>query len=460
MERVFLVGDSKWLMNQLRGHRIPALQPYVTMLGIPGVTFEIRTTIDVREVVDLVGYAYRKGEVIPHYSCRDEPLLYGIVNAVPTDWQTKVTFEGSGGEHWKSSIQVLATALLQRLADRIQKPILVTVPHGSGSNPTQQAFGIHIWSTLERDTEETVRTVPHTIWGIDFGCRDMPYLPSGNGIAIMDPETNYCVAELFKNNLMVHHDLCHRSNMDELKILDKLIENVLKIIKKEVSVDTQDPAETTRQFLSLYTKAHDTALRDTRAKLRDSEVRIADYRAKLAEAEAEKAACKESERLLTESMPKTEQVQDILTRLRNHPTVEHLVVRHGVIVLKTKRLYARDAATNVVHRLGRQTITLHPDGKNGAVRFVCNEGNISGTGRAGPRCTKEGFITHPEALEGLTELVALRKYDEALDLALQAMSDVEPSTPKQRFSIAKWPHATPEELMGTEWEGQQVMAVA
>jgi hypothetical protein len=294
------------------------------------------------------------------------------------------------------------------------------------------------------------------MWGFPTACRDSGYHPSGDGIAIIDNATGWCVAELFPHQLYVHHDLCECNRQSELDILEQLLVEVLPHMSL-VSTDTA--AWLLLQFIKLYNREQTKMLRDTRTSIEADERTLTCLKAEVTQISGRLAGRRLKLTQLEGVVHNVDSQLAILNALQSHSMATAVKVEHGVIEVITSRLYAVDPRTSVVHRLGAQTITIHPDGKNGGVRYVSREGNISGTGRAIPHVTKEGFIAHPEALVAITELLALQKFDEVFDMAIQAATEVI-ADHTMGADIAKWPPATAAELIGTEWEGQQVNEAA
>ncbi len=368
-----------------------------------------------------------------------------------------VTFSGNHVE-WRGERLGRAEELLTKFAEAIGRPIVFSVPHSNTravrtDDHLLGPFEVLIWSS---PYEPDNRRPPEYIWGYETSCRNSGYHQSGEGIAIVDDTTGWCVAELFPHQLYVHHDLCQTNRDVELDILERLLEEVLPHM---VPTAADLGAALLRQFQALCNRGHSRVLKETRASIEADEHKLVCLQEELTQVRERLEGRKLKLTQLEGVVSDADKQATAYAALRNHRMVAAMKIEYGVIEVTTPRLYAADPRTSVIHRLGVQAVTIHPDGKNGGVRFVCKEGNISGTGRAVPHATKEGFIVHPDALPAIAELLACQQFNEVFDVAIQAATEVVSDHP-QGADLVKWPHATPAELIGTEWEGQQVSIAA
>lgn len=439
-----------------------------------GVRFSFADESELVRACDMCGVQYLShsvgpvGDSSPHVDLwinytggpqkRGNLLVVGSTPEQPHPVQFH-TRPGRSKDAWRGPIMVAAHKLLVSFSKTVDRPVTLMVNHveiaEKAVDPENNVFTIHIWSTHPGNPHKRGAgrvSFPKNIWTYGVGCRDDPFLPAGDGIAIVDDKTGWCVAELFAHDLYVHHDLCECDTDREIGIFKRLLEEVLMYM----SVDVTGEAIAER-FVRLCTNSHTRVVALTRNQIAEDTALVAELDAKRKRAQGRIDGRKAKLRQLEASPPDEAEFAANFVALTEHPAVTRVGVQHGVILVETRSLFCQDPNTGVIHRLGQQELTVHPDGKNGGVRFKCLDGNISGTGLAIPHSNKDGSCSHVEALEPITELIALRRYHEVVDVALQAATTIDPEDSRSKV-VVKWPHATPAELVGTEWEGQQVAA--
>jgi hypothetical protein len=100
----------------------------------------------------------------------------------------------------------------------------IVIHEGSGKNRSPQRdgkFHIYIWSS---PSGEAHLDIPDELWGIDVTSYNDSFAPSGQGIPIIEPNSDWAVAELVgSSNLYIHHDIAEDGNEDEAEIFRHIL---------------------------------------------------------------------------------------------------------------------------------------------------------------------------------------------------------------------------------------------
>lgn len=118
---------------------------------------------------------------------------------------------------------------VKKITPIIGKSIKIGIPHKNRKTIINDTgwFYIFIWSQLESNNQSFTKPT-ETAWGIHVDCLDQSYQPSGEGIPIITDE-GYCIAELVKDVLYIHYDLCHHDTSDAVNIFEKIMLELIKV---------------------------------------------------------------------------------------------------------------------------------------------------------------------------------------------------------------------------------------
>ena len=147
-------------------------------------------------------------------------------------------WDGTDDESYKDEMCVYAGAL----ADQLRKHVVINVPHGrpiQSRSGISDTFNVHIWSTPEfaENTRREVE-VPSHIFGNRVACRDNGFPATGIGAPINSGD--YCVAEVFEDEMYIHHDICDENDSDSLQIFKKIMEQVVSARQQYIDSKTTE----------------------------------------------------------------------------------------------------------------------------------------------------------------------------------------------------------------------------
>lgn len=112
------------------------------------------------------------------------------------------------------------------LLPSIKQNITLYVPHGISHLLFDDSnFHIHLWGNI---TGKFIKNfTPSRMFNTLVCCNSDALAPSKKGVALIDVTTNYVVAEIYKRELFILHDICHTGKEEEL-VLYSIILNKLK----------------------------------------------------------------------------------------------------------------------------------------------------------------------------------------------------------------------------------------
>lgn len=145
---------------------------------------------------------------------------------------------------WKR--RKLARFVDETLMPSVRKDIVIHLQHGQTANPVADGkFHLFIFSTAANVNGGVVP--PNRLMGAAMATGRTVFAPSGQGVPVIEPISNFSVAELVDNNLYVHLDLVAKKNLRTnsgllLRILqqvdgelaaDKFLEDLIASVKAE-----------------------------------------------------------------------------------------------------------------------------------------------------------------------------------------------------------------------------------
>jgi len=441
----FIFGDPDELFAKLHGN-MPRVARY-KVRNVKGVTFEIHSASCFRKAATLAGHEYHA-----YNACSVSGIEY-VVESTSPELPHRVEISNCRWEEYRLDIQ---QALIE-LSAIVDRPVELRYRGADGTNlskPDDNWFRINLWSYLLGEAHGKV-SLPNRLWGIPTSRRCGAFAPSGTGTAITDPDSEHKVAEVFANDLFVNLDLQRGICEYDAQILLQIIQHAAEELDSE---DTEDRLRNKfhrllgHNLTNLKAKT-ESAINDLDAEIKALQDKLA-RRIALRDGRAQKLAA------LQQVQRNGETVMTMFDAIITDDRFTNMKIKHGVLSVATSPWFCEDESTGIIYRLGELTLTIHPSGKNGIIRVQSSEGkNFSGTGRAIPHANKDGSIERAEAVEAISELAAFNKYDELLDVALSVASSADPTT-MLGADVIKWPVASAEELIGTEWEGRQIAAAA
>jgi len=334
-----------------------------------------------------------------------------------------------------------------RVAQEILVPVvgdvILSVPHRGTIAPASDGkFHIFIWSA---PAGQANLKPPERIWGVPVDCRDDGFLPSGQGVAIVDPETGWAVGELVGDaNLYIHHDLCHHGTDREIKIFRRLCEEVVT----ELTASPGKKAEREREILNRSRAAYvrecgrrlQSTIEATRKSIEQAERTIRDCQKQITEAvRAQAGFRKKLEQLLISSAAAEKQFADEFDKLLQVPGVSSVRVADGVVQVFTDQVYIEyDGRT---YDIGKFRLDIYTSGSNGGVRAF----NLTRTvgDYAHPHIKKNGQCCLGNIADGVAKLIGEYQYSVLAQVMLQYLRTVNPSD--WYIEISNWPVKKPAE---------------
>jgi hypothetical protein len=142
------------------------------------------------------------------------------------------SWDGTSDDAYKSSL----SNIIAKLSTAFGKKVDLYVPHGRCSSVNKgegSVFNVYVWSspTGDHDTNS-----PRNMFGKTVSCYDSgSFTGTGLGEIIYDGENP--VAEVFENDLYIHHDLVHYNDGESLDIAESIVD--LAIPARQRFIDNQ-----------------------------------------------------------------------------------------------------------------------------------------------------------------------------------------------------------------------------
>jgi hypothetical protein len=308
--------------------------------------------------------------------------------------------------------------------------VILTVPHGGAVAPASDGkFHIFIWST---PASQKNKKPPATIWGFPVDCQDKGFLPSGQGVPIIDPETGWSVAELVGNaNLYIHHDLCHHGTDREIQIFRRLCEEVvaeLTLSPEKKSEKQKEIAERERQrsreaYVKECGRRIQKAFEETQKSLQDSVRQHEEYSKGLTEAiRAETNLRRTLEQLGEAWNNQALQFGQEFDRLLAVSKVKTVKVEDGKISVFTEHLYTnRLKKDGTIRELGEYRIDIPTSG--GSPKFYNLTRQIDKYHH--PHQQDDGYPCLGNIKEGIAKLAGAYEYSVVAQIMIQFLESID-----------------------------------
>jgi len=331
--------------------------------------------------------------------------------------------------------------------------------------------------TREEDT-------PETIWGYGTsGYKNK--LPSGEGIPLMDTETGFCLAELFPDKLYIHFDIIRMiRRANDMERYYGMFAQLIELTVDQLTLTEEERAakeaarleeinEATRQlFARAVSVRHRRLLNNSRRDAGQVKREILETRQRLQALLLKQQKLEQQiMRLESNDVP----VDDYLSeydRIKSQPKIEKVIIVDNRISIETVPLFCKDKRNGAIHRIGKMEISILTGQRRAteSLLFRCLEGKQASqvgygdSDRPAPHVISRDdkgndrwFACLGNATDTVVRLYGAAQYEELLyyGIAFCESANINDSAGSD---VKFWPVASAEELIGTEWEGQQISA--
>jgi hypothetical protein len=308
-----------------------------------------------------------------------------------------VRWNGRGEESY-------ARAIRNILLPVVQKDIEISVPHGCRLRMANDGkFHIFIWSTVDGKNCKRQVTPPAKIYGFGVDCRDDAFQAcgvDGESLIFSCPESGYAVAELFEDNLFIHHDLCHMGTSDELNIFKHLLTEVAAsfvLTPEEAALRKEKELQKMREKTEGSREAFvEFCCRDRLQAIQGAEERIHEGKNKIEHLKKEMEACLATRNAAcvtleeyAESGGKGSSFGDEFDKMLTIPGVIGVCIEKNIIQVFTSMM--RIIHDDITYVIGKFRVEINMYGGDHCLKFF----NLTNKGK-GPGHTKpQGYNGHP-----------------------------------------------------------------
>jgi len=429
------VSNPKEAKKALVAARVPVSEMKIDQpRSIQGVAFPEEEKATVLEILH-----FSSTDFVEMETNREELVFLAVNKNLST--VTTVTVESwDGGNHRDKLI-----AVVKEVLGFLGEEIVISVPHRRTAVPAHDSkFHILIWSA---PVGNATTCPPEEIFGVKVDCRDVGFLPSGEGIPIIDSATGWAVAELVDEyNLFIHHDLCHYGTDREVEIFRHLLQEVAK----ELSATPKEKAERQRSLAQAEQEKNCLAyvqecgrrlqatIAATRKSLEECEKSVRDAQQRITEAvRAEAGFRKKLEQLLSSKGEMEQRFAEEFDRLLQAPGVQRVSVRDGIISVFTDQIDI--AYQGNVYDIGRFRVDIHTAGNNGGVR--CYNLTRELNGYCHPHIKGDGRCCLGNIADGVAKLIGNYEFSVLAQVMLQYLRTVNPQD--WYCNIKNWPVKQP-----------------
>jgi len=338
------------------------------------------------------------------------------------------------------------TLIDQVLGSVVGRKIIVHLPPKSAKAKHHRApveddcFHIHVWSS---PTGKRSLATPKQIWGIALNCASKSFALTGQGIPLMDEESEYAVAELLQQNLYIHHDLFGASADDGYQLLEALVHKVapdinlgqaerIKAIKTRHS---QGRFKSRQQYIQACRSRLVVLIDAARASFRKTIAPLTGLQEQLLsllrlDSFAGKTVTSEQHRL---------QFAAEFDRLRDVRGVKNVTVAGNLVMLNTDILCAQHPQSGASHEIGKFLVVINLHGGKSPVRWLNGTRRVDGLRPAmnAPGVYSDGTPIFDEIQETMLELIARLELSIVAELAIQFIESV--TSDLSGTHLAKWP---------------------
>lgn len=445
MKNYFLPGLSPGQKEKLQNAAVP-FWDFVDEHGASGIVVE---ETDMAKVTETLSAIIDREEATMFEGIVRATLRFSSATPAPTPRHTVTVADWNGRQKEK-----FVKAAEEILLPIVGKDIVLSVPHQKTRRPEKDGrFWIYIWSSPEGVGER--KNPPEKIFGISVDCRDWGFLPSGQGVAIVDPETNWAVGEIVGENLYIHYDICEVGTPRELEIFRRLLEEVVieMTTSFEEKADRQRGlAEERRQrsrqeYIRECSRRFEKTVEGTKKAITDGHEKIHRLQEELVRAIRETSG---SERKLVQLEScrggEEEKYLQEYEKLLQVSKVVDVHVGDGVVKVFTDTLYCTDPRTSKIHEIGKFRIEINTSGSNSGVRWFNLTRQVDGyeRGMHAPHVFPTGKACLGNTQEIFPELIANFEFAAAAMVAIQFVESVNTDDGAGKY-VHKWPVAEPAE---------------
>lgn len=432
------VNDEEAALNVLEACDLPYLGHVTTPIeSVGGLTLDIW--------VNVAGHIHPN---TPADITIPPELLY-TVQLGPFNHQTEVV------SRFKDPLKAMAATIERPIVCKERsRPKNLAEPAGD-----RNEFSIWVWSSADRDTGRPYP--PREMWGHRVYHSGLDgYLPSELGLPIIDEASGWCAAEVFRHHLFVHHALLSNDESDALILAE--------ILRQATEFLMLDEAEWDRHLEVNEAKARTKAEADFvligggnfMKELNGKRQQLNELSKEIPEAQTRLNTLINRQQHLSEEVTTLEAGENETSyevefdRILNHPKVTDLTIDENIIRFTTTPLFCQNPKTGIVHKMGRQQISIDTDKTDMShiVQWKCLDGKLGRNDYPAPHVIYDGYACLGNAGTTIRDLAKKQEWEQLVWVAIQFVESVniEDSAGK---TIVEWPHATPNELVGTEWEG-------
>ena len=384
--------------------------------------------------------------------------LEGIVKvelqpADETEWtpslllEPKVTVDNWDGENQNGFVKAVKDILLPV----VQTDVVLSVPHGETVNQvSDERLHIFIWSS---PSSMRGATPPKRMWGIEVNCRDEGFFSTGQGVPIVDTETNWPVAEIVRgNNLYIHHDICHHGTEAEIEIFRRILEELVM----ELSATPEEKAEHQRklaeerkkrsrkQYIQECSRRFEKTIKGTCDKVSKGHREIEELQKKLTRKIREtRGAERKLKQLNACKGGELEKYGNEFDSLSSVPGVEDVQVSDGVIKVFTEHIYITPDGCPNTYDIGKFRMEIYTSGANGGVRFfnLTRKGEYTsgGYGSYHPHVNSRGVPCLGNIKELVAQLIGDDEFSAVAQLGLQYLKSVNVNDSAGETIFKNWP---------------------
>lgn len=373
-------------------------------------------------------------------------VLRATTPAEPARSANTVSVESWDGEKEEKFMAVAQEVLLPV----VKRDVQLSVPHKKTVAPASDGkFHVFFWSAPAGQTVGP--KPPEKIWGIATACRDEAFLPSGQGVPIVDTQTGWVVAEMVGNNLYVHHDLCHYGKDSELQIFRRLCEEVvveLSLTPKEKSDRQRKLAEDRRlrsreAYVRECSQRFEKTVAGTTRAISDGEIKVKQLTESLVRAQRELYGSRRKlEQLSACKGGELDKYAKEFDKFLGVPKVRDVQAADGVVKVFTETLFCTDPRTKIRHDIGAFCIEIYTSGASNGVRWFNLTRRVDGykSGMQAPHVFPEGNACFGNTAETFAELIGSYEFAAAAMVAIQFVESVNTDDPAGA-TIDRWPVA-------------------
>lgn len=374
----------------------------------------------------------------------DDILDIEVPNLDDEDFDEDITeFNVTIHENYDGHHQITFKEMIQKtLIPILRQNILLSVPHGFAQERfTENDFEIHIWSSKigERNTKP-----PKKIFDIPVSCRDLAFTDSGLESKKITSD-GWVVGELFDNTLYIHHDVCHTGDDDELKLFQKILDEVKQVYNTPERREYLKSLEYKRNldnFVSLCVSKQLNSMKKMKNAFEDMNYEVDEYRKKLSQSIEKREELRRKMDSLKPTIDlnggKFQTQYNQLMKLDNVKKIRF--PEQGKLLVYTEVLDCVDPRTNKLHEIGAFKITIDMNNRDvrwkNMTRLVKNAYNSEGM--QAPHIFKDGHACYGNIEETFAECLAKQDFYSIVILSIKFIQSVNTNDSAGEH-IDKWP---------------------